>query len=68
MNRTSTLTIQQSSPKVAAPCNLQSQPEEFYSILLADEKHFSIVRCLAMHSIAPEYRSKMIDWMIEVTT
>ena len=68
MNRTSTLTIQQSSPKVAAPCNLQSQPEEFYSILLADEKHFSIVRCLAMHCIAPEYRSKMIDWMIEVTT
>jgi Cyclin, N-terminal domain len=41
---------------------------ESHPTLIENEKYSLTSECLKTHSISPYYRSKMVDWMIEVTT
>jgi len=68
MNCIDTLSTQETYSFQTQSTSIQSSPNEFYNILLADEKRCDISDCLSNHAILPAYRAKMIDWMIEVTT
>jgi hypothetical protein len=49
-----------------------SQPEnedkQFYQALLIKITSYQFTNPILMHRITPEYRTKMLDWLVEVTT
>ena len=46
----------------------EHEDEKFYQTLLTTISKYKFTNPILTHKITPEYRPKMLDWLVEVTT